>query len=414
MKITIISENTKLIQFLSSNTSIKVENVYSNLETEYDKFINELNRVDVALLVDHSDLSTSLSKLTLAITSKKAFMFVAKEIVIVTYNDPVDSPTSNISDKLDAFSLIMSENGQKVRIVKVDTINFPVIYEAIIAETTLEESDLKTYVKYKYNPEGSGHAIKPKKQKGKLFRVRDKPNERPALRSQDLHTSEMVKNKTLNIGSDPNKLTRTNNVIIPLENSTQTITPLILVSGVKYSGKTTFSIKAVKELQKNGFCSLLVDATGRTDYNRLLRYNSVDIPILSGSDIFTPTDKPIVAIQLAHPAPTASFLSSLTHLSSGKICIFCEVDLEYVPNYLATYNGSCKVIVVTEYDFTKLRDLALQTKTLEDKVSIIVNTREEVRLSDAEVSTIRDIFKFTNTVGSFQDMVHTIMLLGVC
>lgn len=412
MKITIISENAKLIQFLSSNASITIENVYTNLETEYDKFINELNRVDVALLVDHSDLNTSLSKLALALTSKKAFMFIAKEIVIVTYSDPMDSPTSNISDKLDAFSLIMDENGQKVRIVKVDTLNFPAIYEAIIAETTLEESDLKAFVKYKYNPEGGGHAIKPKKQKGKL--VRDKPDERPALWNQDLHTSEMVKNKTLNVGSDPNSLTRSNSIMTPLENSTQSIVPLILVSGVKYSGKTTFSIKVAKEMQKNGFSPLLVDATGRADYIRLIKSNLMDIPVLEGSDIFATTDKPVVAIQLSHPAPTASFFSSLTHLSSGKVCILCEVDLEYVPNYLATYRGSCKVIVVTEYDFTKLRDLAVQTKSLEDKVSIIVNTREDIKLFDSAVSTIRDIFKFTDAVGSFQDMVHAIMLLGVC
>lgn len=412
MKLTLITENNNLVQYLRTNPSIIVENVYTDLGSDYDRFINDLNQVDVLLLVDYSDLTVNLSKITLAVQSGNAYLLNVKEIVIVSHTDLLNSPTSNAKDKFAAFADIMKERGYKMRLVQNPSIEFHGIYEAIIQETALAENDVQVYDKYKVYQSSGGVDIKSNKAKRTL--APDRTNERPGLVKQDKHTRELLGKKTLLVPDEPSFIQRTSENVTELDTIDAQTTCLVVVTGVKYSGKSTFCIRSMQELHKNGFNSLCVDSSGRRDLARLLRFNNADFPILTGSEIFIPAEEATVGIQLMHPSPTASFMSSLTHLTNSKTCVFCEVDVDYVQNYLSTYLGKKALVVVTEYDFVKLRDISSLMKNNEFALTVVVNTREPVSDPEAVERTVRDFIPCVESVGFITDMVDSVSLLGVC
>ena len=117
MKVTVVSENSNLVQFLSSNPSVIVHNVYTDLAVDYDRFINDLNQVDILLMVDYADISSNLTMITKAVKSGHAYLLDVKEFVIVTHQDLSHSPTVNAKDKFKAFDGLLKEHGYTLRLV---------------------------------------------------------------------------------------------------------------------------------------------------------------------------------------------------------------------------------------------------------------------------------------------------------
>lgn len=412
MKISIITENSTLVEFLKNNPSLKVENCYTDLNSQYEKFISDLNQVDTLLLIDYTDLGQNLSKLITAVSTGNSYLLKVDEILIITYKDYTLSPTVGAEDRFKAFSSMMLEYKYKVRIVQLDSIDFSSVYDSVIKETTLSENSIQIYTKYKVTTSSGGVNLKPKKTK--LTLVPDKPNDLTALKEQDKLTSAITDSNILKVPNDKDKIYRTNPNLTIIKTINQNSVPLILVSGLKYSGKTTFILNVLKELSKNGFSALGIDATGARDFSRLQRFSKTSFPVLSGESIFNNTEDSTTLIELLHESPTSSFISSVNHIVSNKVCIFCELNITNIDNYMSTYLGSRKVYIITEYDFTKLRDLSLSIRKEMVSINIIVNVRDSNVSEEIMENTIREFIPHVDTIGFFSDFMDIVLKLGVC
>jgi len=414
MKISLATQNTNLVQYLGANPSLSVENSYTDLAAEYDKFINELNTVDVFLLIDYEDLTSSLAMLTKAIRSGSSYLFKPKEIVLVTYSDSALSPTPNATDKYVAFNEMLQEKNLVMRLVMMETIDFQGIYKAILRDTDWEGDDLTVFTKYKVKKTQGGITLKAKRRTASL-----EPNTgydpRESLVRQDQQTKEGVEGVNITI---PERRTdaKNHNVSVGDLPKPRNNPDLIIVTGTKYSGKTSACIRILNFMEKNGKPALAVDTTGRRDMQRLLATENANFPVLKGRDLFEPTDAQVIGIQTFKPIYTAHFLDTIKNIGGASAPIFVEVDFANVKSFLDTFPGQATVLVILEYEFTKLRDTSL---TLENEypVNVIINSRSGERISEDDWFNMDEVVRefIHNVTGmySLDDMTFVEEILGV-
>ena len=414
MKISLVTQNTNLVQYLGANPSLSVENSYTDLTAEYDKFINELNTVDVFLLIDYEDLTPSLAMLTKAIRSGSSYLFNPKELVLVTYSDSSLSPTSNATDKYVAFNEMLQEKNLTMRLVTMEVIDFQGIYKAILRDTDWEDDDLEEFTKYKVKRTQGGIVLKPKKRFAS-FEPRTSRDTRASLVKQDQHTKEGVEG--VNIVVPERRADAKNyNVSVGDLPKPRNNPELIIVTGAKYSGKTSACIRILNFMEKNGKPALAVDTTGRRDLQRLLATENATFPVLKGKDLFEPVDAQVIGIQTFKPIYTAHFLETIKNIGGASAPIFVEVDFANVKSFLDTFPGQASVLVILEYEFTKLRDTSV---TLENEypVSVIINSRSEEHVSEDDWYDMEDVVKnyIHNVTGmySLDDMTFVEDILGV-
>jgi len=390
MKISLVTQNTNLVNYLSTNPSLSVENTYTDLVAEYDKFINELNTVDVFLLIDYEDLSSSLAMLTKAIRSGSHYLFKPKEIVLVTNTEPSLSPTQNSLDKYMAFSEMLKENNLAMRLVTMEPIEFPGVYKAILRDTDWEGDDVQVYDKYKLKDTPKGISQRPKKILRELSTAL-KRDTRDGLVKQDSQTREGVEG--VNIAIPERRMDAKNhNVSVSDLPKPRNNPELIIVTGAKYSGKTTACIRILNFMEKNGKSSLAVDTTGRRDLQRLLATENASFPVLKGKTLFEPVYSQVIGVQTFKPIYTAHFLDSIKNIVGASAPIFVEVDFSNVKSFLDTFPGRATVLVVLEYEFTKLRDTSLLLEN-EYPVKVIINSRSNEEIPEDEWFDMEDVVK---------------------
>lgn len=415
MKISLVTQNTNLVQYLGANPSLSVENSYTDLTAEYDKFINELNTVDVFLLIDYEDLTPSLAMLTKAIRSGNSYLFKPKELVLVTYSDATLSPTPNATDKYMAFTEMLQEKNLVMRLVMMETIDFQGVYKAILRDTDWEDDDLKVFTKYKVKKTQGGINLRPKKRPTDgLVPITDYvPREN--LVKQDKQTRDGVAGVNITI---PERRVDAKNYNVSVSDlpKPRNNPESIIVTGAKYSGKTTACIRILNFMEKNGKPALAVDTTGRRDLQRLLATENASFPVLKGKNLFEPIDAQVIGVQTFKPIYTAHFLETIKNIGGSSAPIFVEVDFVNVKSFLDTFPGQATVLVVLEYEFTKLRDTSI---TLENDypVNVIINSRHNERIPEDEWYDMEDVVRSyihnVTNMYSLDDMSFVEEILGV-
>jgi len=414
MKISLVTQNMNLVQYLGANPSLSVENSYTDLTVEYEKFINELNTVDVFLLIDYEDLTPTLAMLTKAIRSGNSYLFKPKEIVLVTYTDASLSPTPNATDKYMAFTEMLQEKNLTMRLVLMETIDFQGVYKAILRDTDWEADDLTVFNKYKVKKTQGGVTLRPKKI---LASIEPSPgyDPREVLVKQDNQTREGVEGVSIPI-PEKRPERRDHNVSVSDLPKPRNNPDLIIVTGAKYSGKTSTCIRILNFMEKNGKPAVAVDTTGRRDLQRLLATEDASFPVLKGRDLFEPIEAQVIGIQTFKPIYTAHFLETIKNIGGASAPIFVEVDFVNVKSFLDTFFGQATVLVVLEYEFTKLRDTSI---TLENEypVNVIINSRYSERITDDEWYDMEEVVRsyIHNVIGvySMNDMRFVEDILGV-
>jgi hypothetical protein len=290
----------------------------------------------------------------------------------------------------------------------LDVIDFHSIYEGLLQDSSLSDNDIKMYHKYKTTISGGGQALRPKKKKGVI--KPDKKSSTDAARNQDAQVAKSIGDKKVKVKQDALNIDRTQGDMLIIDTVNNKQPPLVLVSGVKYCGKSTLSLKIAEELMNSGLPSLVIDASGRRGYIQ----RRTPIQIVRGSKIFDIQESPTVAVQLLHASPTVCFLSSLEALSYGKVCVICEIDLKYVQAYIDTFVGTVVPVFVTEYDFLKLLDLADWIKQLDIQPVVCVNVRNTDIQENSVISVIKDMMPTVKDVVFITDIYSVVTRLGVC
>jgi molybdopterin-guanine dinucleotide biosynthesis protein len=201
---------------------------------------------------------------------------------------------------------------------------------------------------------------------------------------------------------------------LPVGLKRDVVLPLVIFTGVKYSGKSTAIIRTLSEFKKNGLSAVGVDSTGREDYRELVSFNATKIAVLRGEKVFAHTEEGTLLVTLYNKSRAAYFLNQLTSLTNNKLCILCEVDMDDVSSFLATHRGEHQVVLVLEYDFTKLRDTAKQIAIGgETAIHVLVNSRDTIEDASVVEETIKRYIPQVNQVSFISNMTEFVSGLGV-
>jgi len=379
MIISIAPVREDLIKYLSSNLSIKVENTYVNLEQEIDQFKNDINLVDIFLLIDNEDLFPTLTAMMKVVSKKETYMFRPHEIVLVTNEDPKKSPTQDSKGKFDAFQRQMGAAGYEVRIERLKVMDLTSVYKAFSKETSLDGDDLKKLTKYKaYKSKGSV-ALRPRKTKENI--VPETGQVDPQLMiEKDARTASMSGEKKINLSETSLAVQKSSRASIDSALVGITIPETVFVTGIRYIGKSTVTLEIANAFTRLGKSIVGVDLTNRNDWGQLMSWNTKEYLVLKGNSVFRKNSEGSVFINLFHKALNTSFLEELPQVYN-RSQIYCETDFENVPALLSSSKASKQVIVVMEYDFTKIRDTELKVKELvkqspEAVIHVIINNRD--------------------------------------
>jgi len=215
MRISVASENKQIETYLQGYESLTLVHFYSNLQTEYDKFSNDLNKVDVFAIIEYADISGNLTAISKLVQSGNGYLLGAKEILLVL--DGSSERTQNRLDKVTAFTDILEEKGFNLRVVTPIILDFTSIYNAFIKNTVVKESTIKFYTKYKVSQTDKGIVLKPKRTKEK-FSPDIKTGNKKALKKIDKDTMGMLGDTSLDVADREDMIERGVNNIIELPN----------------------------------------------------------------------------------------------------------------------------------------------------------------------------------------------------
>jgi hypothetical protein len=296
----------------------------------------------------------------------------------------------------------------------MENIDFQGVYKAILRDTDWEGDDLTVFTKYKVKKTQDGITLRPKKVIASL-EPSSGHDPREALVKQDRQTREGVAGVNIAI---PERRTdaKNHNVSVGDLPKPRNNPELIIITGTKYSGKTTACIRILNFMERNGKPALAVDTTGRRDLQRLFAVEDASFPVLKGRDLFEPIDAQVIGVQTFKPIYTAHFLETIKNIGGASAPIFAEVDFANVKPFLDTFPGQATVLVILEYEFTKLRDTSV---TLENEypVSVIINSRRTERIPDDEwfemEEVVRSYVHNVNAMYSLDDMTFIKEILGV-
>jgi len=382
MRVSVVSENKQLETYLRGYESLTLVHFYSNLLTEYDKFNNDLNKVDVFAIVEHGDLSGDMTAISKLVQSGSSYLLGTKEVLLVLNGST--ERTLNRTDKVNAFTDILTEKGYEVRTVIPTVLDFTSIYNAFIKNTVTQESEIKVYTKYKVSKDDKGIVLKPKKTKEK-FSPDAKTGNKKALKKIDENTAKMLGNQPLDVEKRKDPIDRVVDNIVELPNLASLTRKVIFITGVTDVGKTHSMLTFAEDLSKNNILSLVVDSTGSDDMLYISQGNHFKTPLLKGSDIFNTKEQFTVGVQLYRKAYSSTFIHQLDNLSRNKNLVFCEVGLEQLETFLATWDGDTEIIVVVSFNVTALLELKSKLKPNVSYKVYVNNDDEEVAVEEVNL-----------------------------
>ena len=406
MRISFASENKQLETYLRGYESITLVNCYSNLQTEYDKFSNDLNKVDVFALIEHADLSGNLTAISKLVQSGNGYLLGAGEILLILNGST--ERTQNRNDKVTAFTDILTEKGFNLRVVTPPVLDFTSIYNAFIKNTVINESTIKVYTKYKVSKTDNGIILKPKKTKESLT-PDSKTGNRDALKKIDGDTSAMLGDSLLDIGERDELITRTVDNIIELPSVAALTKRVVFITGVTDVGKTHSMLTFSDELSKNQIAVLSVDSSGTDDLLYIAQGNGFKTPVMRGAELFTTKEQASVGVHLFRKAYSSTFLHQLNNLSKNKNIIFCEVDLDNLSTFVSSWDGDVSIIVIVKFDVTAI--LELKAKLTPNLPYLIYVNNDKDSVSTEEERFLRQflgervkVFNYTNRIDLFNSL----------
>ena len=383
MRLSVVSEHKPLEIYLRQYDSITLVNYYSNLQTEYDAFSNDLNKVDVFAIVEYSDLSGNLTAISKLVQSGDGYLLGAKEILVVLNAN--SERTLNRSDKISAFSEILEEKNYNVRIETPIVLDFTSIYNALINNTVIKESTIKIYDKYKVSKTDKGIIVKPKKTQ-EQFSPDTKTGNKQALKKIDKNTGDMLGDTLLEIPDREDMIERTVDNILELPSLSRLTHHVVFITGVTDSGKTHSMLTFLDELNKNRISALAVDSTGSDDMRFISSGNNFQAPVLKGTDLFTTKEQGSMGVCLYRKAYTSTFIHQLDNIAKTKNIIFCEVGLDQLTSFESTWDGDVSIIVVVKFDVTSLLELKEKlTPNIAYKVYINNDQKDIIDISEEKI-----------------------------
>jgi hypothetical protein len=354
MRISIASESKQLSTYLGGYESLTLVNYYSNLQTEYDKFSNDLNKVDVFAIIEHADISGNLTAVSKLIQSGSGYLLSAKEILVILNGS--SERTQNRADKVTAFTDILEEKGFNLRVITPTVLDFPSIYNAFIKNTVVKESTIKVYTKYKVAQTDNGIILKPKKTKEK-FSPDVQTGNRDSLKKVDKDTADMLGNALLDIEDREDLIERSTDNIMEFPNIAAAAQKVVFVTGVTDAGKTHSMLMFADELSKNQITSLIIDSTGKDDMANIADGNNFQTTVMRGSELFNTKEQSSLGVHLFSKAYSSTFIHQLAHLFKNKALIFCEVGLEQLSAFVSSWDSDTDIVVVVKFDVTSLLEL---------------------------------------------------------
>jgi hypothetical protein len=406
MRISFVTENKQLEIYLRGYDSITLVNHYANLQTEYDIFSNDLNKVDVFAIIEHGDISGNLTAISKLIQSGNGYLLGAGEILLVLNGST--ERTQNRQDKVAAFSEILSEKGYNLRVVTPVVLDFTSIYNAFIKNTVVNESKIKVYTKYKVSKTDNGIVLKPKKTQEKLAPDKKTGNKK-SLKKLDNDTSTMLGDALMDIGERTDLIDRVVDNIVELPSVAALTRRVVFVTGVTDVGKTHTMLTFVDELSKSQITSLAVDSSGKDDLVYIAQGNNFQTPILRGAELFTTKEQASVGVHLSRKAYSSTFLHQLNPLTKNKNLIFCEVGLEHLSTFVSAWDGDASIVVVVRFDVTALLELK---NTLMPNLPYLIyvnNDKEEVAVEEERLlrqilGSTAEVFNYTSRVDLFNSL----------
>ncbi|MCL1934872.1 MAG: hypothetical protein FWF57_00605 [Defluviitaleaceae bacterium] len=407
MRISIASEKKQLETYLSAYESINLVNFYSNLQTEYDRFSNDLNKVDIFAIIEYADISSNLTALSKLVLSGDGYLLGAKEILIILNGN--SQRTQNRDDKVNALKDILEEKNFDVRIVTPNILDFTSIYNAFIKNTTVQESKIKIYTKYKVYEGDNGIVLKPKKSKNK-FAPDIKTGNRQSLKKIDNDTAELLKNETLEISDREDFVERVNDNIVGLPDLVNLTNKVIFITGVTNVGKTHTMITLAEELNKNKISTLIVDSTGSDDIKYIAEAGNFKITIIRGSEIFNIKEQHSTGIYLYNKAYSSTFLHELLPVSKNKNITFCEVDIDNLENFISTWDGDVQIILVIKLDITGIKEI--KDKIIPNKPYIVYVNNDKDEITEEEKTLIKQLLGESIKIFNYKSRLDLFNSLG--
>lgn len=412
MQISLVSINEDFIKFIEGrNAGIQILNRYTTLsdERELQRFNNDFNHVNLFMFIDFQDLSKEFKEFLNYIHNGKSYFLNTEEVLLVTWKDPLLSPTPDLEKNLEAISAFMENLNYKLRIVRLDSLKFQDIYKSITVSDSVKDSSPKQLIKYKVLNSNEGEMISPKKANATI--IPDKLIGKGSVhKKEDLESAQSLDNTVINVPSviEPLRMEKDFKDHLSLA---LTDTTVIFISGIRYSGKTSIALKIAKELEEQNLSSVVVDLTARKDIRLLNKEVKCDLTMLKGLNIETASkDKKVIGVNVYNKVYTSSFLTNLLRsITTGRAITLCEVDPEQLPIIYKSFRGNKAALIITPNNQIMLRDTVALANKWDFAVVPVINkaykTKQEINsehLRDAVINArvVHDVENITDLVTS--------------
>lgn len=413
MKLSVVSNNEDFLAFLETRTTgMQVLNRYRTLtdERELAKFNNDFNHVDVFLFLDFQDISKEFKELLDYLHRGKSYFLNTEEILLITWKDPVMSPTPDLEKNLQAIEAFMEKLNFKLRVVRLDSLKFQDIYKSITVSDGVKDNAPKQLIKYKVTHNSEGITIPPKKADVSI--VPDKLKGQGSIHKiEDLQGAQALENTNIHVSPiiEPIRIEKDFKDYLAMSVVDTTV---VFITGVRYSGKSTLALKCAKDLEEQNLTSAVLDLTARKDLRLLNKEIGCEMSMLKGLSIESSTGKPVLGMDVHSKVSTSTFLTSLLKSITGSRTVtFCEVDPEELSVMYKSFRGNKVVLLVVPNNLIMLRDSILLANSLDFHVVPIVNNSFK---STHEVNKehLRDSIHKSKTVftmDSLQDLTSSLL-----
>lgn len=412
MKISLVTNNEDFYTYIENRTTgLSVLNRYRTLtdEREYAKFSNDFNHVDTFLFLDLQDLSKEFKEFIKYLNDGRAYFLNTEEILLVTWNDPTQSPTPDIETNLEAIQAYLEKANLKLRIVKLETLNFQDIYKSLTIADSMTDNAPKQFIKYKVVHNSEGIAVTPKKENIKI--VPESLKGAGSLhKKEDLETAEVMESTIVNVPSvrEPLRMEKNFKDFVSLAVMESTI---VFVSGVRYAGKTTLALECAKELEEQNLSSVIIDLTGRKDMKMLNRTTKCDLAVIKGLNIEEHVTKQVVGVQVFKKVYTITFITNLIKsLVKGRSLVICEVDPDQLQILYKSFRGNKAALIVSPNNQIMLRDTINLVNSMDIPVVPVINKSSKTE-SDVDPQTLRDTMKNAKAVHDMDNMIDLVASL---
>ncbi|MFF2798163.1 hypothetical protein [Lysinibacillus xylanilyticus] len=413
MKLSIVSNNEAFLSFLEGRTTgMQILHHYRTLTDEriLKKFNEDFNHVDTLLFLDLQDLSKEFREFINYLNEGKSYFLNTEEILIVTWKDPALSSTPELERNLEAIEAFMEKHNYKLRIVRLDSLNFLDIYKSLTADDKVRESAPKELHKYKVTFNDEGITIPPKK--ANVAIVPDKlkgPGSRHKI--EDLQNAQALENTMVHAPAIIEPL-RTEKHFKDYLALSVIDTTIVFITGVRYSGKTTLALSCAKELEEQNLTSAVLDLTGRRDIRLLNKEIKCDLSMLKGLDVDTSAGTPVIGVEVKKKVFTTTFLTQLLKdITNGRTISFCEVDPEDLAAMYKSFRGNKVALVVVPNNAVMMRDSINYANSLDFHTVPVINpsfnSKKEINPDNLRDSILKS--KGVFNIDSLQDLTSSLL-----